>query len=204
MTDKIYCAGMYRSGTTLIYNFLKFCGCTRIVKVHDCSFMDSEINAIYCYRDVRDIIASFCIKEQCTFDNFHVRNLKGVGPIELAERMVMMDRKVMDHAGHGRDDLITMRYELDIVSPHWGLLVPIVSAFVGAKIDYEEAMGRFNLSTIKQHTDSLAKWDPHTHWHPRHVHDGKPGKYKMFTAEQIDQFNQSELIRSWLEDNGYE
>lgn len=221
----VTCAGMYRSASTLSYNIAKtiiekaglgyplaYPGVEDINKkeiiISKCHEIDPkwgvydekywrQFYCIYTFRDIRDVMASFCIWRNMTLKDFDFQGNTARSMItwllDMDDRWRSMEKllllKYKDHVPYGKREI--------------GILAYKISSFL--KIDvsaqnYSEIADRFNIDSMKQISDNLLEGDKTTLLNPNHIKDGKPGKWKtQFTEEEKQEyFFSNNRLMEWL------
>ncbi len=201
----IYSNGMYRSGSTLIYNVLK-----KIVQDHKLDYKikkaheewlqwvkDSDLS-IYTYRDVRDATASMMRKRNLTVENFKSYNNHTLSSFIL--KLMTHDLKVKDKG----NNILVLEYNNDILNLENGIKK------IGEFLDIDIGKGNtfyyskiFSLETQKKFVNGLSKHDLNTEYHPGHIGDGKTDFKKYFNYDQLNP-NTLELLGKWLKKHDYE
>tara|TARA_R100000005_G_C4929367_1_gene159075 strand:+ start:261 stop:881 length:621 start_codon:yes stop_codon:yes gene_type:complete len=205
--SRVLVCGMYRSGTTFIHEMLK-----QVVSKVDANYelkkphlgwgrrlkpLEDDI-LIYCYRDVRDIIVSYCQSRKFTYDSFkiHANN-----PQSLIYKLIDLDDRVRSHP----TNKLTLRYETDIFGKELEVLNKITN-LIGIDGRYNlEVSNNFKIEKIKKITDKIEKFKHSvSNWWPNHVTDGKSGKWKDYFTNELDWIENDDKVKSWLIKNNYE
>ena len=211
----ICCCGNYRSGSTLIYmiasNLLKAAGCQNyeLTKLHEQWMLSKKTNNdifIYSYRDVRDVMASFCQKDKCDFNTF--RDHSGGerhDVVEFIKFMIRYDESVRHFHHEKPNHCLILRYETEIIGKTYEL-VEKIRKFISIPDNVWSAKiaEKFSFEKNKEFAVNLSELDQTTKLHPNHLKDGKIAKYnEVFKKEEIDQMNGDPKISNWLIKNGY-
>ena len=213
----VCCCGNYRSGSTLIHliarNLIQYWGCSdyMIRKIHEDwpnVLTRPERNILlYSYRDVRDVMASFCQMQHCDFDTFEDKTGKGPkrNVVEFIKFMIKYDTNVKRYCNAFPAHTLIFKYETDIKEKTYQLVEKIRQFLLIPDNRWsKETAQNLSFQNVKGYTDSLAKHDEASNLHPNHLTDGKTEKYKeVFTEDQINQINGDEEIAGWLIKNGY-
>jgi hypothetical protein len=150
---------------------------------------------LYIYRDVRDAIASYILKE-------------GDIPPEQIGRIVEAHLLGPYHHFVSRHNVLISRYETVVRS------IPAeirrISRFIGVEADHARAEAisyKVDLRTQQKHIAERG-WredethDAHTFIHPKQIHDGKVGKFRgVLTPPQLEEVER--VARGWLTTRGY-
>ena len=223
---------MYRSGSTFLYNMVRELKKHhnkqewKLHKVHE-GWSDipkgSQDVSIYSYRDVRDVIASFCYKYNMNFETFLIHERK---TIPFIKWIIDYDQKIKSICANNVSlyknvsSSIT-KSGLQVVFPIYRILNlkyedcilgnPIstynaVSGFLGVSQLYNiELSEQLCLERQKKKIQNLKQHDVETEYWPNHIKDGKANKYKnIFTDEEIKLINSNQYIKNYLKNNGYE
>lgn len=199
----IYCCGMYRSGTTLIYNILKQAQKEKMIKKVHQDWLDHkhfEDTSVYSYRDVRDVIASFCYRDKMNFNSFNIHRRNA---INFCRWMIEYDYKFKEFSNKNPARTLIFRYESDIVNDNI-ILYEKITNFFGISTFPENLKEKFKFEKIKKHTDSIKKHEPETEFWPNHLNDGSTEKFKkIFSHDEINLFYDDPIIHQWLKENNY-
>ena len=192
----IVCGGMYRSGTTLVYNMVcdmienqtqvepvftptgKRFGNIYLHKIHEDTpdyitrSLVGKIKVIYNYRNILDCLVSMCQKNNLAYKNF---NLHGRDPLEFIRWMINLDNQVCASKGK----FLEIRYESQITQID--TLHIELGNFLG--IDPDIDISKYEFSKVKEKTDSLNTLDRRSNFWPNHLADGKVGKYMDFLED---------------------
>jgi len=213
----IIVCGMYRSGSTLIYQIvanligydkglglrwtrqdlerIQKTGDTGILKIHtpvpDMEQIVRDRRYIYSYRDIRDVFASMSVKRY--------RNSDGkLSPLLNVGRICGCIES--DAYFRARSSLI-VRYESEIESLN--VLVERVASSLGIESYDRSIAERLSLQNVKQFTDSLPDKDyGRTLFCRHHVSDGK-SKFRQFLSNAYIRIIEH-YAGDWLLQNGYE
>ena len=162
---------------------------------------------LYSYRDVRDVMASFCQKDHSDFDTFKDRTGKGPrrNVVEFIKFMIEYDNNIKRYCNQFPDHTLIFKYETDIIGKTYQLVEKIREFLLISDDRWSKEIAQ-NLSfeNVKRYAHALDEYEPASALHPNHVGDGKTEKYKeVFTEDQINQINSDETIAGWLIENGY-
>lgn len=210
--------GIYRSGTTLVYNIVRKIietissplyrtdmGCMnktyKIHKKHEDAVLGRNTikpseKTIYSYRDLRDVVASFCIKRNMNINNF---NINGQKVIRFIECMIKYDKAMMK-----RNNILVLRYEKDIMDIK--SLIPKIVNFLNVKINIDDTfINCFTIESIKKHIENIkTPFDRDTLFWQKHISDAKIGKWQnYFTKKERAIFNNNSMLCEWNKIKGY-
>ena len=190
MKTNIYCCGMYRSGSTVIYNILQ-----KLIEHHNLQVQLYKVHqewnrdrvdpsfSIYSYRDIRDVCISFMQKDKMTFESFKIHNWDIV---EFCKKMINYDQLVKHYK---KDDakVLILKYEEDVIGNDVVPLCIKISDFLELPNTTCCDIGKqFSLKVVKKYCDTLKTLDRKSGFWPGHAHDGKSGKYKeILTSTQL-------------------
>lgn len=226
----VCCAGMYRSASTLTYNITKniierenLGNCLAYPNIRDidskniivckCHDLDEKWDiakeeywkkffCIYSYRDIRDVIASFCVWRNMTLDAF---DFQGHSVHSLISWLLDLDEK-----WRSSPNLLLIKYS-DYLPYQKREIVKLsrkIASFLNicpSEQTYIEIAKTFNINTVKDFCDNLEEGDKSTLLNPRHVSDGKRGKWKQFTEKEKHKYFYSNVrLMEWLRENNYE
>jgi hypothetical protein len=204
----IICGGMYRSGTTLVYNLI-----IEIIKKHTGSpgsiiptgtridnfyvhkyhqetpdFLNSEdALVIYSYRNVLDCLVSFFQKYNKQYNNFQ---LQGRDSIQFIDWMIELDFKMLSSTA----DYLEISYEKEISNVI--LLCEKLKNFLNLYVEID--VEKYLFDNLKRKIDSLRTVDRESNFWPNHLNDGKVGKFKEFlTREQMEQIYKLTDYQQW-------
>ena len=218
---KLYACGMYRSGSTFIYNLLRLIikkynleeyGIGR--KKHESWLEDvtAEDFSIYSYRDVRNVCASWI---KFNKNNFKIKdNGKGYSQQmfngewqiftinNFIGYLIEYDEKITKHAKKNNLNVLNLCYEKDIFIDNKIAIVKILE-FLNIEYtdkDVEWFYNKLNVNVIKERCESIFKG---THefetklWY-KHINDGISDHKTYFTNGELD--NLDNLTKYYLRD----
>ncbi|GAG21799.1 unnamed protein product [marine sediment metagenome] len=210
---------MYRSGSTFLYNMVKELKKYhnkqewKLHKVHEgwLSWLGpNELGedrpkgtqdvSIYSYRDVRDVIASFCYRDNMNFETFSIHGRKAIPFIEW---IIDYDQKIKNLIQCY--SILNLKYE-DCILGNPISTYNAVSGVLGVSQLYNiELSEQLCLEKQKEKIQGLKDADTNTLYWPNHIKDGRSNKYKdIFTDEEIKLINSNQYIKNYLKNNGYE
>lgn len=206
----IYINGLYRSGSTVIYNIVRQLiveGLVKdnVVKHHEhwlgIPIFHSDLN-IYSYRDVRNCTASFMRKRGWTEHNFQHPSIRTKTAKEFMCFLVRTDRAVKNRVEKEHLSIYELRYEEDIINIELGIKKILSSLNLLLPKDVVDILIEcHNIHAVKKFVDTLTvREDRRTQFHPNHISLDKTD-YKNWLSEES--WNDPDIL-SWLEERGYE
>jgi hypothetical protein len=225
----ISCVGMYRSGSTLTFNIvntivkngglgtylaypdIRHLSSKEIVvcKYHDVDpKWDISKNEhwkkclnIYTFRDIRDVLSSFCVWYDMGLDNF---NFQGNNAAQMIDWLIKLDKKWKSSAGlilkyddyHPYDEKSVLKLTNKIIN-YIDIHPP--------KETINEICEKYTFKSCKDVADQLLEGDKTTLLNPRHLADGKIGKWRTFFSleDQNKYFDFNDNLNVWLGENGF-
>tara|TARA_R110000751_G_scaffold42691_3_gene98942 strand:- start:506 stop:1075 length:570 start_codon:yes stop_codon:yes gene_type:complete len=159
----------------------------------------SQDVSIYSYRDVRDVIASFCYKYNMNFETFLIHERK---TIPFIKWIIDYDQKIKSMCAN---NVSLYKYE-DCILGNPISTYNAVSGFLGVSQLYNiELSEQLCLERQKKKIQNLKQHDVETKYWPNHIKDGKANKYKnILTDYEIKLINSNQYIKNYLKNNGYE
>lgn len=206
----IYVNGLYRSGSTVIYNIVKHLiseGLVKdsITKQHEHwvtrPLQRSDLN-IYSYRDVRTSAASFMRKRGWTENSFLHPSVKSKQVKDYMRLLVDVDRKTTERFQREHLAHLILRYESDILNIEQAIrkIVRSLNLLLPEEI-IQILVECHNIQSVKLYVDTLTdKEDKRTMFHPNHVSLEKTD-FKHYLSN--DSWNDP-VILEWLKEKGYE
>jgi hypothetical protein len=220
--NKIIVCGMYRSGSTLLFNIIKYlCKEFNILnsseklltthKVHldwtnqsipqKWAFIKSSCEpdnlVIYSRRDIRDVICSYFKREQCSLEDFS----HGGRDYMNFLKWVVNNDSLIDEESERNINIKILSYEHDIqgdekLSP---LINKTLSYFCTQDSSKDLNLDQFKFLTTKRRSDSLSKLDGSTQYWPNHLGDGKVCKYNsLLTKHQLNSIENDQILKPWI------
>lgn len=206
----IYVNGLYRSGSTVIYNIVKHLiseGLVKdsITKQHEHwvtrPLQRNDLN-IYSYRDVRTSAASFMRKRGWTENSFLHPSVRSGKVKDYMLLLVEVDMKTRErfHREHLRN--LILKYEIDILDIEQAIRKILASLNILLPEDVIQILIEcHNIHAVKNYVDTLKdKEDKRTMFHPNHVSLEKTD-FKHYLSN--DSWNDP-VILEWLKEKGYE
>jgi len=168
--------GMFRSGTTLMYNVLHYLknNCNANIEIIHKKHVtqQSDCNLIYSHRDIRDVMASMC--QLCRsypqdFDS-HQKNFK-----DFIDFLIEIDGNNCQHNAL----ILNLKYEVYIYN--FDFLLKELNKKI--KFDLTDELinkieKEFNIKKTYDYTKRLLEADPITQYWASHIHDGIIEKWK--------------------------
>lgn len=203
----IFISGMYRSGSTFTYNLVKGLKGRHektewnIHKVHHDWLHKpkgpSDLS-IYTYRDIRDVIVSFCQLYSFSFSTFSVH---GRSAIPFMHWAIDFHNEIMSQ--HNPNILI-LRYE-DCVMGNPMETYDIISDFLSVPRDHnKDLQPTLDLTLQKKATDQQKGLDQSTLYWPNHINDGAHEKYQnFFSPSELDLIHNDSKIQNYLKTYEY-
>ena len=220
--NKIIICGMYRSGSTLLFNIVKhLCKEFNVLnfsgkpltthKVHldwtnnsvfrKWAYIEKSWDpnnlVIYSRRDVRDVICSYFQREKCSLENFQHA---GKNYIDFLCWIVKNDW-LIDAAAKSTSNIKILSYEKEINGDSNLMLLAskIISLFNVNQTLKHTDLTSFQFMSSKNKTDILSKMDGLTQYWPNHLNDGKIGKYKnILNNKQLSSIENDKTIKRWI------
>jgi galactitol-specific phosphotransferase system IIB component len=214
--SKVVVCGMYRSGSTLLWNMLKkICSSHSIKadvkKVHlDWTnsksekkwayideYMQQDDIVVYSRRDIRDVIISYSQREKVSVNDF--RNA-GRDYLRFLEWVVENDN-LIEEESLSNHNILVLNYEKNIAGDHnLHSLYEALGRHLGIDTvpDYD-VIEEFRFNNVKKISSNLQKMDGQTQYWPNHLKDGKAKKYIEFLSEdQQAEILSNSLLENWL------
>ena len=220
--NKIIVCGMYRSGSTLLFNILKYlCNELDILnlgaktltthKVHldwtnptmpqKWAFIkescEPENLVIYSRRDVRDVICSYIEREKCTLGDFRHA---GKDYIKFLEWVVKND-ELINKESVRNSNIKILRYENDIKGDENlpFLIDKILLYFKITSPRKNLELEQFKFLTTKNKCDMLDGLEGASQYWPNHLTDGSIGKYNtLLTKEELNSISNNKILKKWI------
>lgn len=202
--------GLYRSGSTVIYNIVHHIITDKlikdsVVKQHEHwitrPLQKNDIN-IYSYRDVRTITASLMRKRGWTEDTFSHPSLRSNSTKDFMLFLVDVDRRVRDRIEREQLNHLILRYEADIVNIELGIKKILASLSLELPEEVIQILVEcHNIESVKRYVDTLQnKEDKRTLFHPNHVSLEKT----QFRDYLKDDSWDHPIILDWLKEQNYD
>lgn len=223
--------GMYRSASTLSYNIAKtivekggfgyssaypsigdiykkeiiVCKCHDLDEKWDISKNEywRSFYCIYTYRDIRSVMASFCMWRKMTLDTF---NFQGKDANSMIDWLLEMDEK-----WRSVEKVLLLKYRdhFPYQKRQVVKLARKIAAFLNLEPSietYTEIAINFNFDAMKKKADALSEGDKETLLNPNHLSDGEIHKWKkLFNKEEQDRFfNSNGKLMFWLGKNEFD
>jgi hypothetical protein len=203
----LYSNGMYHSGSTFVFNLLKFYNniyslkFTEVKKNHEdwLDLVTDKDLSVYTFRDVRNCCASMMRRDGMDEKNFlHARYYS---PETFILSLISQDEKMRKNEAK----TLILKYEEDIMKIE--MAVSKIADFLNIKLssgDIKEYSNIFNINKIKKFVDSVrihSNSSSHQYW-PNHIGDGNT-QYEDFFS--LDKFSEKSMgaINEWLNKNNY-
>ena len=202
----IYVNGMYRSGSTVIYNIVRHIINSGLIEqhIHKChedwnplAVTAHDIN-IYSSRDVRTATASFIRKKEWTEYNFKHNAIKVKTAKEYMKFLVRTDYATKNAM---RSTDVILKYEEDVLTLRLGVVKILNTLKVTAtEVLIEQIYAAHNIKKVKEYVDTLTtRSDIRTKFHPNHI-SLEVTDWKQYLSK--DSWDDIEILQ-WLEDNNY-
>lgn len=206
----IYVNGLYRSGSTVIYNIVRHLIIDQVVKdavvKHHENWLNKRVfksdTNIYSYRDVRNCAASFMRKRGWTEHNFEHPSIRVKSAKEFMTFLVTTDKAVEAKLKSEQLKFTELRYEDDIINIEKGISKILTSLNINIPEEVVDILVEcHNIQAVKKFTDTLDSGeDKKTQFHPNHVSLEKTNYKEYLSDESWD----TPIIVSWLKEKGYE
>lgn len=197
----IYCGGMYRSGSTILYNIVLdlIDNSCFVDKIHQetPTFINNKNIIIYSYRNVLDCLVS--IIQLNTSSNaphrsgttFETCNVYGRNSIDFVNLMINLDNTMVEN----KNKYLDICYEKDIV-PEINNAYFKIKKYLNSDINID--VNKYELYTVKKTTSKLIKVDSNSKFWPNHISDGKIDKFKYFLSDsQMQLINRHTDYNKW-------
>jgi len=208
----IFSNGVYRSGSTLIYNLLwhilrkKHFTVKEVYKLHYGQWLNKtnlmEDISFCTIRDVRDSAASMLRKTNVHFSE--LKKKKNVTIDEFILRNIKHGNKIKKHKEEGAE-IYFLRYEVDILKPS-NAARSICDVFEVELSDKEanEIDNLFSIESQKKIVDKLIenKSCGTTQYWPNHIGDGRTSYKDYFSYNDLKE-DTLEVLEQWLNENNY-
>lgn len=202
--------GLYRSGSTVIYNIVRHIITDKllkdsVVKQHEHwvtrPLQKHDLN-IYSYRDVRAITASLMRKRGWTEQTFSHPSIRSNSTKNFMLFLVDVDQKVRDRIEREQLNHLIMRYETDIINIEQGIRKIVSSLALELPEEVIQILVEcHNIEAVKLYVDTLSsKEDKRTLFHPNHVSLEKT-EFKDYLKD--DSWDHPDIL-NWLKEQGYE
>lgn len=205
----IYVNGLYRSGTTVLYNLMKelgpVIGDKGLNKIHE-SWLNigysSNNSCVYSYRDLRYLTASLMRMTGSDENNFFsaigVRGMKARNMNQWFEFLVEWDRRVKERQADYK--ILVLRYETDIIAFENG--ISKILDFYNIKTDNaaKHLAEKYSIQNSYDFSVKLHKHDQISQYHQNHISLEKTDFRDYLSEESLD----NAVLNDWLVENGYE
>lgn len=206
----IYVNGLYRSGSTVIYNIVRHLISEGLVKDSITKQHEHWINRplqrddlnLYSYRDVRTSAASFMRKRGWTENAFLHPSVRSGKVKDYMLLLVEVDIKTRERFQREQLRNLILRYETDILDIEQAIRKIVASLNILLPEDVIQILIEcHNIEAVKSYVDTLKdKEDKHTMFHPNHVSLEKTD-FKQYLS---DETWSDPAIMGWLKEKGYE
>lgn len=199
----LYCNGMYRSGSTFIFNLCNQMHkdykeqVPKVTKIHEMwhKQVKSRDLLIYSYRDIRISAASMMRKKGLTVYTFQKYHKDGL--LSWLEMLVDYD----DRVKASDNKKLVLRYEDDIIDTKTSIIK--IANFLDIDLQpckVKEYCTMFDIVKVKTYVDSLRYHDAKTQYHPNHISTDKTNYQDYFDSSIYA--NNPKIMR-WLSKNNY-
>jgi hypothetical protein len=164
------------------------------IRDHDMDFT----RLLHCYRDIRDVVCS-AIKMKGTSFNRFKHNNSGIERFitHAIEQFEYWTKQTNVYSSRYEDLVVDVAGEVSDIAKHLGI-----------EVDAEQVAEIANKLSVDKQTEYLnglgkmSTYDRKTLMHPKHIADGKVGKWKnILTPQQVVVVEN--IARHWLKQNGY-
>lgn len=205
----IYVNGLYRSGTTVIYNLMKelgpVIGDKGLNKIHE-SWLNigysSNNSSVYSYRDLRYLTASLMrmtgSDENSFFNVIGVRGLKARTMDQWFEFLVEWDRRVKERQVEYK--VLVLRYETDIIAFENGISKILNFYNITGNSVINQFAEKYNIKNSYNFTSKLHKHDQISQYHQNHISLEKTHFRDYLSEQSLD----NTVLNDWLVEHGYE
>lgn len=214
---------MYRSGSTLLFNILKYlCKEFNLLnssgnkltthKVHldwtnptipqKWAFIkescEPENLVLYSRRDIRDVICSYAVREKVAIEDFRH---SGRNYIKFLEWIVANDLLIQKES-NDNSNIKILNYENEIQGDErlQSLFDKILLYFEIKNTNKDLNIDKFKFLNTKKICDTLKKLEGTTQYWPNHLGDGAISKYQnILTEKQLNYIEDNKFLKSWID-----
>lgn len=206
----IYVNGLYRSGSTVIYNIVKHLiveGLVKdsVLKQHEHwitrPLHRSDLN-IYSYRDVRTATASYMRKRGYTESSIAHPSVRSSSVKDYMLFLIEVDTKTRNRFEREHLNHLILRYEEDVLNIEQGIRKILQSLNLLLPEEIVQILVEcHNLGAVKRYVDTIVeKEDKHSMYHPNHVSLDKINFRDYLSDDSWD----NPVILNWLQEYGYD
>lgn len=206
----IYVNGLYRSGSTVLYNIVRHLiseGLVKdsVTKQHEHwltrSVQRDDLH-IYSYRDVRASAASFMRKRGWSETKFLHPSVKSKHVKDFMKLLVEVDKKTINRFKEENLNYIVLRYESDIIDIEQAIkkIVKSLNLLLPEEL-IQILVECHNIKAVSQFVDTLKnKEDKLSMFHPNHVSLEKTNFKQYLNKDSWD----DPVILEWLKEKNYD